>query len=101
MTPRLRSGVTTGLCARHPRPRQLYSCKDVDARHKPGHDKFAAQPLAQADAIAARSIGSSMMGKLMIAETTPSATDSHQTTSYEPVLVNRIPPSQTPRKPPT
>src|SRR5674476_588057 len=37
----------------------------------------------------------------MIADSTPNTTDSHHTTLYEPVRSNRMPPSQTPRKPPT
>src|SRR5665213_1674091 len=42
-----------------------------------------------------------MIGRLMIAETMPSTTELHQTTSYEPVCSCKKPPRNTPRKPPT
>jgi hypothetical protein len=31
-----------GLCAGHPTSFSLTVCKDVDARHKAGHDEFVA-----------------------------------------------------------
>src|SRR5262245_11556779 len=55
----------------------------------------------QACAGAARCTGLSTIGRLISAEATPKNTDSHHTTSYEPVRSNRNPPSQTPRNPPT
>src|SRR5215213_10186212 len=58
-------------------------------------------PHAHAACGAMRTTGFSTMGRLISAEATPKKTESHHTTSYEPVLSNRIPPSQTPRKPPT
>src|SRR5215467_12942903 len=101
MTPRLRSAVMAGLVPATYVFVLLYSSKDVDARDKPGHNEFMTHTLPQAGAIAARSTGLSMIGRLMIAEMMPSTTDSHHTTLYEPVLVNKSPPSQTPRKPPS
>src|SRR5581483_5672927 len=55
----------------------------------------------QAGTAAGRTTGFSTIGRLTIAERTPSRIESHHTTSYEPVRSNSRPPSQTPRKPPT
>ena len=38
---------------------------------------------------------------MISADNTPNSTDSHQIGPYEPNLSNTIPPSRTPRKPPT
>src|SRR5215216_1234657 len=58
-------------------------------------------PHAHAACGAMRTTGFSTIGRLISAEATPKKTESHHTTSYEPVLSNRIPPSNTPKKPPT
>src|ERR1700722_8493432 len=55
----------------------------------------------QAGAAAIRATGFSTIGRLISAESTPNKIASHHTTVYEPVRSNAIPPSQTPRKPPT
>src|SRR5580692_3420521 len=77
-------------------PCLLRSVEDVDARDKPGHDG-----IDHAGAAAIRSIGFSTIGRLISAESTPNRIASHHTTLYEPVRSNAMPPSQTPRKPPT
>ena len=58
--------------------------------------------MAYAATAAARAgAGFSTIGRLISAERTPSRIESHQTTSYEPVRSNAMPPIRTPRKPPT
>src|ERR1700722_8578933 len=68
----------------------------MDARPKAGHDG-----IHQAAARATRCTGFSTIGKLISAESTPNRIASHHTALYEWVRSNTMPPSQTPRKPPT
>ena len=55
----------------------------------------------QAGTAARRATGFSTIGMLISAESTPNRIASHHTGLYEPVRSNTMPPSQTPRKPPT
>src|SRR6266436_7079440 len=48
-----------------------------------------------------RVTGASTIGRLISAESTPNSTESHQIGVYDPNFSNTIPPSKTPRKPPT
>src|ERR1700739_4317161 len=48
-----------------------------------------------------RATGASTIGRLISADSMPNSTESHQIGGYEPNFSNTIPPSSTPRKPPT
>src|SRR5580698_3711680 len=93
---RSKNGVASLAYVRRPTPCLLPSVEDVDARDKPGHDG-----IDQAGATATRATGFSTIGRLISAESTPNRIASHHTTLYEPVRSNAMPPSKTPRKPPT
>src|SRR5262249_33346126 len=67
----------------------------------PGMKILASGYLSQAGAITGRATGFSTIGTLITAEITPNNTESHQTSSWEPLRVNATPPMSTPRKPPT
>src|SRR6202045_2869151 len=48
-----------------------------------------------------RATGASTIGRLISADSMPNRTESHQIGVYDPNFSNTIPPSSTPRKPPT
>src|ERR1700722_3224272 len=56
---------------------------------------------AQAGTAMTRTTGFSTIGMLISADRTPNKIASHHTTLYDPVRSNTMPPSKTPRKPPT
>src|ERR1700758_5358695 len=58
-------------------------------------------PTRQAGCGTARRTGASTIGRLISADSTPNRMESHQIGVYEPNFSNTIPPSHTPRKPPT
>src|SRR6266480_6201469 len=57
--------------------------------------------LDQAGCATGRATGASTIGRLISADSTPNSTDSHQIGAYDPNCSNTMPPSSTPRKPPT
>src|SRR6202140_5998170 len=48
-----------------------------------------------------RATGASTIGRLISADSMPNSTESHQIGVYDPNFSNTVPPSSTPRKPPT
>src|SRR5271156_5609882 len=55
----------------------------------------------QAGCATGRGTGASTIGRLISADNRPNSTDSHQIGVYDPNFSNTMPPSSTPRKPPT